>query len=248
MSMRAFRAMPLLLTAAGCSGQDPALPTRRWFVAAPMPEALQALSGSARVAVETREGLVFRPRANPSGTGLVVYAGGYVDARAYAPLALALAERGHLVALPRMPFGLAFSNADAATTLGAAYPDIRRWAVGGHSLGGVVAATHAQGRPDKVAGLVLWASYPADSTDLSASTLRVASISGSRDGLTTPERLVATARLLPAGTVRTVIDGGNHAQFAWYGDQAGDGTALISRAQQQERVVEATAALLETLP
>jgi hypothetical protein len=81
----------MVLSATGCVVADPAVPTRRWFVAAPMPEALQSLAGNDRVRVDSLVGLVFRPRTNPGGAGLVVYAGGYVDPRAYAPLALALA-------------------------------------------------------------------------------------------------------------------------------------------------------------
>lgn len=121
--------VPVVLSVTGCAVADPAVTARRWFVAAPMPEALQALAGNDRVQVETREGLVFRPRENPGGAGLVVHAGGYADPRAYAPRALALAARGHVVALPRMPFGLAFSNADAGTTIRQAFPEVRRWAV-----------------------------------------------------------------------------------------------------------------------
>ncbi|MBM3259759.1 MAG: alpha/beta fold hydrolase [Candidatus Sericytochromatia bacterium] len=44
--------------------------------------------------------------------------------------------------------------------------------MGGHSLGGVVAASYAEAHPDRVAGLVLWAPYPADGTDLSVRSLR----------------------------------------------------------------------------
>lgn len=212
-----------------------------------MPEALAALSGSDKVGVETRDGLAFMPRSDASGVGLVLYSGGYVDPRAYAPAALALAERGHLVVLPRMPFGLAFSNVDAATFARVAYPTVRRWVVGGHSLGGVVAALHARNHQDTVSGLVLWASYPADDTDLSPSGLRVTSISGTRDGLTTQARLEATDRLLPPSASRVRIEGGNHAQFGWYGEQEGDLAATLERTEQQERTVTATAALLDGL-
>jgi hypothetical protein len=40
------------------------------------------------------------------------------------------------------------------------------------------------------------------------------------------------------------IEGGNHAQFGWYGDQAGDLPAEISREVQQEQIVAASIALL----
>ena len=43
------------------------------------------------------------------------------------------------------------------------------------------------------------------------------------------------------------IGGGNHAQYGWYGEQLGDGLATISRPQQQEQIVAATAEFLEVL-
>ena len=43
------------------------------------------------------------------------------------------------------------------------------------------------------------------------------------------------------------IDGSNHAQFGWYGEQPGDGKATISHLEQQEQIVAATAELLEVL-
>lgn len=50
---------------------------------------------------------------------------------------------------------------------------------------------------------------------------------------------------LPGDTIFTEIEGGNHAQFGWYGPQDGDGTATISRAEQQEQTVAATLELIE---
>jgi pimeloyl-ACP methyl ester carboxylesterase len=104
-------------------------------------------------------------------------------------------------------------------------------------------ATH----PGAVDGLVLWAAYPASSDDLSQSGVRVVSISASLDGLATPEKIAASRPLLPADTVWVTIEGGNHAQFGWYGPQSGDAPAAIPREAQQAQIVEATVALLESL-
>jgi hypothetical protein len=43
------------------------------------------------------------------------------------------------------------------------------------------------------------------------------------------------------------IEGGNHAQFGYYGPQPGDAPATISREEQQIQAVDATVALLERI-
>jgi pimeloyl-ACP methyl ester carboxylesterase len=129
----------------------------------------------------------------------------------------------------------------------AAYPEIQHWAVGGHSLGGAMAANYAKNHPDTVDGLALWAAYPASSDDLSVSGLHVVSIFASLDGLATGEKIDASRPLLPADTVWVSIADGNHAQFGWYGDQAGDNPATISRQEQQDQVIQATVNLLESI-
>ncbi|MDH4137642.1 MAG: alpha/beta hydrolase, partial [Anaerolineae bacterium] len=126
----------------------------------------------------------------------------------------------------------------------AAFPEVERWVVGGHSLGGAMAARFAHRQPSAVQGLVLWASYPSASDDLSARDLVVASIYGTRDGLATGEKIAASRPLLPAETRWMAIAGGNHAQFGWYGPQSGDNPATISREAQQQEVIAATLILL----
>ena len=96
-------------------------------------------------------------------------------------------------------------------------------------------------------GLFFWAAYPASSDDLSSQTLAVASISASLDGLATPAKIDASRLLLPFSTAWVVIEGGNHAQFGWYGDQPGDNPALISREVQQQQAVESTLSLLRAV-
>ena len=159
-----------------------------------------------------------------------------------------IAAQGYLVVIVPMPLNLAVLDAGRAAQVIAAFPGIRRWAVGGHSLGGSMAANFARRNPDKVQGLVLWASYPADSDRLADSRLAVVSISGTRDGLSTPAKIEASRRLLPASARLVAIEGGNHAQFGYHGAQAGDNDATISRAAQQAQVVAATVELLRALP
>ena len=215
--------------------------------AQPMPQALAATNSDAQVNVSSGQWLVFTPSASEPTTGFIIYPGGRVDYRAYAPAAHQIAAQGYLVVIVRMPLNLAVFGVNTAQDVQAAYPQIRRWAIGGHSLGGSMAATFAKNHADAVQGLALWASYPATSDDLSDSDLHVVSIYGSEDGLATLEKIEASRPYLPAGTTWVQIAGGNHAQFGWYGDQAGDNPASISRPDQQAQVVAATLGMLESL-
>ena len=65
--------------------------------------------------------------------------------------------------------------------------------------------------------------------------------------MTTIDEIKASAALLPSDATFVPIEGGNHAQFGWYGPQSGDNPASISHAEQQAQTVAATAALLERM-
>jgi len=146
-----------------------------------------------------------------------------------------------------MPLSLAVFNPDAAADVIRAYPEIQDWAVGGHSLGGSMAANFVYSEPSEAQGLVLWASYPASNNDLSSSDVQAISISGTLDGLSTPDDIATSKPLLPPDTTWVPIEGGNHAQFGWYGDQPGDNPATISRQEQQNQIILATVNFLESL-
>lgn len=214
----------------------------------PMPQALEALRSEEQVEVIFEEGwLVFLPRMAASDIGLIFYPGGRVDFRAYAPAAKFIAARGYPVFLMKMPLNLAVFNPDAAEAVMKRYPQIERWVVGGHSLGGAMAAGFAEKHPQRVVGLVLWASYPARNNGLSAAGLAVLAVYADRDSLATLEQIESSRSLLPADTQWVRIQGGNHAQFGWYGDQPGDGVATITREVQQEQTLSATVQFLESL-
>jgi hypothetical protein len=212
----------------------------------PMPEALAALESDAEVVVDVGNPLLFRPVAEAQPCGLIFYPGGRVDVRAYAPALREIAAAGYLVAAPSMPLNLAVLAPNRASSIMAEQAGVERWVVGGHSLGGAMAATFVDRHPGAAAGLLLWAAYPAEGSGLAArDDLAVTSLYGTRDGLATVATVEASAARLPAATRFVAIEGGNHAQFGWYGDQRGDNPATIGRAEQQAQIVAESLRLLE---
>lgn len=209
--------------------------------APPMAQALASLQGDDKVGVIEGQWIVFQPLAIARETGFIFYPGGRVDPRAYAPQARAIAERGYPVIIVPMPLNLAVFGADRAQQVQDAFPDVQHWVIGGHSLGGAMAANFAANHPGAVEGVVLWAAYPADGDSLAAQdTLVVRSIYGTLDGVATPEQVLNAKPLLPPSARFIPIEGGNHAQFGWYGEQAGDNPATIRHTEQQEMIVAGT--------
>jgi hypothetical protein len=215
--------------------------------APPMDEALAAMASTDTVTVQTEPWLVFQPAQVAPTTGLIFYPGGHVDPRTYAPAAHKIADNGYLVVDVPMPLNLAVFGVGKAKDVMSAYPSIHKWVIAGHSLGGSMAASFVDGHPETLDGIILWASYPAKSDDLSDQDIDSLSIYGTRDGLSTLTKIKASEPLLPPDTLWIAIDGGNHAQFGWYGPQSGDNEATISRQEQQEQIVQATLDFLGTM-
>lgn len=222
-----------------------------------LPEATAALRSDHLVRVEVGRWITFTPQPRAPGlqsmrppgapTGLAIYPGALVDPTAYAPVARRIAEAGHPVVIMPVALRLAILEVEAAVPLPVAFPEVRRWAVGGHSLGGVAAARYAHAHPDRVAGVVLWASFTDDAHSLADLGLPVVSISGTVDGYVTPALIRATRLALPPTTRFVAIDGGNHLQFGAYRYQLNDPPATISRDEQQREVAAATVAFLDAL-
>ncbi|SDT39023.1 Alpha/beta hydrolase family protein [Microlunatus soli] len=167
--------------------------------------------------------------------GLVFIPGAKVDPLAYASMLAGLVREGVTVIITKPTLNLAFFDLRRLTAFTALAPWVQRWAVGGHSLGGVRACQLVGG--GGVQTLVLFASYCA--RDISGTDVRVLSVSGSRDGLSTPTKINNARPLLPADAESVVIDGANHASFGAYGDQPGDGTATESSATVQAEIDDA---------
>jgi hypothetical protein len=197
---------------------------------------------SDRVAVtSTERSVVLAPTGVASATGLVFIPGAKVDPYAYMYKLSEIVERtGATIVITKPTLNLAFFDQRPLSTFTADAPGVDRWFVGGHSLGGVRACMLAD--DPAVAGLVLLGSYCAN--DLADSGLEVVSISGSRDGLSTPAKIADARQLLPTDADFVEIEGLNHAGFGDYGKQPGDNSATISTDEQRDAITDALATVL----
>lgn len=174
--------------------------------------------------------------------GVVLYPGAKVDAHAYVPLACKLADRGIYCVIAKMPFNLAIFNTAAADGLLADAPQVQHWWLAGHSLGGAMGSQYVSKNAQKFEGIAFLGAYA--SADLSATDLKALTIYGENDGVLNRGKLASNEANLPANSQTLVIAGGNHAGFADYGPQQGDGEASISADQQQEQTADAIAAAM----
>ena len=188
--------------------------------------------------------LVFWPNS-PADKGLIYYPGGLVEPEAYAFTAQGIADAGYLVVIPKMPLNLAFTGINRADGIRENFPEIESWVIGGHSLGGAMAAEYAKNNTDTLAGLIMFASYPANNEEFVNFPIPILTIIGSKDPGAPQQEAFYEA--ISASALRFIIEGGNHLQYADYGFQKDDGIATISALEQQEQIIAATILFLDTL-
>ena len=202
-------------------------------------KAKKAMLGNESIEVVEEDGYyVFASSKNQEDTemGIIFYPGGKVEETAYAPLLLELAEQGYEVYLVKMPAKLAIFGMNAAEDIMEDASHIENWTMMGHSLGGAMAASFSASHDEKVDSLVLLAAYSTE--DLTEKENEVYSFYGSEDKVLNMEKYEEYHENLPENVVEAVIDGGNHANYAHYGAQEGDGEATITREEQQECVLD----------
>ncbi len=183
---------------------------------------------------------VFTPQ--DAKEGLIFYPGGKVEYTAYAPLMREYAEQGILCVLVEMPFNLAVLDMNAADDVLDEIEGLDSWVIGGHSLGGSMAASYAAKNPEVFDGLLLLASY--STADLSSTDLAVVSVYGSEDGVLNLEKYEEYRDNLPENTYEDVLEGGCHAYFGDYGAQDGDGTPDVTCEEQIVWTVESSVSVL----
>lgn len=181
--------------------------------------------------------LVLSPKENALDTGLIFYPGGKVEHNAYARLLSEITNEGYTCIIPKMPFNLAVFDQKAAADIIADLSSIHTWYIGGHSLGGAMAAIYASEKSDLLEGLILIGSY--STKDMSRLPIRTLSIYGSEDQVLNKSNYENNKNNLPLAATEFCITGGNHSFYGDYGMQKGDGMATISPEEQQHITAKA---------
>jgi len=206
--------------------------------------AISAFSNNAKIKREALDGdtIIFKPEKIKAG--FIFYPGGKVEYTAYIPLMEELAKNNIMCVLLKMPFNLAVLDVDGAEGIKEMFPEIQNWYLGGHSLGGSMAATYLSENASEYKGLILLGSY--STADLSNESLKVLSVFGSEDKVMNKEKYEDYKSNMPEDFTEVVIDGGCHAYFGMYGAQEGDGIPAITNREQIEKTADEINDLIET--
>lgn len=182
---------------------------------------------------------LFEPKVRPHfPKGFIFYPGGRVETEAYFPLMVDLAEEGITSILIHMPLNFAFNDIQAAKGKQDLFPQIHHWYLGGHSLGGAMAATYLSSHSEDYDGLILLASY--STKDLSQKPFSTLSLLAEHDHVLNKDKYENNKKHLPHLTEH-IIQGGIHSYFGDYGIQKGDGTPEITATEQRDEAVKAIA-------
>ena len=198
--------------------------------------AISAFSSSEKIQKEILddETIIFKPEN--VNAGFIFYPGGKVEYTAYIPLMEELAKNDIMCVLLKMPFNLAVLDVDGAEGIQEMYPEIENWYIGGHSLGGSMAASYLSGNISEYEGLILLGSY--STADLSKENIKILSVFGSEDKVMNKEKYDENKINLPENFSEEIIDGGCHAYFGMYGVQEGDGKPTITNEEQVQKTAE----------
>lgn len=197
-----------------------------------------ALSQTDNFQVAENETLITISRKDAKPTiGIIYYPGARITPNAYiSKLSPLVAEDQNIEVFITKPFiNFAFFGINDAAAIIAANKAITDWYVGGHSLGGAMACQFAGDHKAEIKGLLLFGSYCAN--DLSQSGLKVLSISGTLDALSTPEKIANSKKNLPSDAEMVEIVGANHSQMGNYGLQNGDNTATSEDTETRRQLV-----------
>ncbi|MBP2057503.1 hypothetical protein J2Z60_000674 [Lactobacillus colini] len=197
---------------------------------------------AAQTATITNKATTFKAKHNRMT--VIFYPGALVTPNSYSIWAKKVAASGYTVKIVHFPLNMALLNINAAGSLVA---KSEKYVIGGHSLGGAMAARYAHNHNQQLKGIFFLASYPDQKGRLDTTKLAALSITGSRDGVLNWQKYNTNKRYLPKNTQYVTIAGANHGNFGSYGQQKGDKKATISNAQQQNEIAKQLVKWLENI-
>lgn len=194
---------------------------------------------------QTDDLITFEATRSADSLEIILFQGGLVDPRAYAPLCRQLAAEGFTCHIVKMAWRL--PQRDYRKTLDLFDLHNGNNVIGGHSQGGKMAAQLVFENSDSFRGLfLLGTSHPRD-IDLFELGIPTIKLYAEHDGLASVAEVMENKPKLPANAEQVMIDGGNHSQFGYLGKLFMDDGAEISLEEQQRKTVEALVGFLKRI-
>lgn len=171
-----------------------------------------------------------------SDVGFIIFSGAKVDERAYSYIAELIHEEGHTVVIPSFHFYLSAFGKNRGLEIMELNPQIDKWILIGHSLGGMPISRIAAEEPEKLEGIAFLATYAL--VDLSKTDISAIRITADNDGVMDNDWMAGYSGNLPENSTEIMLEGANHQGFGAYAARSSDGEATITWKQQQEKSVQ----------
>jgi len=213
--------------------------------------AYDSLNSNDKVSVTNNQGwFVFTPKNTEATTGLIFMPCALCAPEAFAPLIRDIAAEGYLSVIVPMPSNFAIWGYNKANDVKAAYPEIKKWVLAGHSMGGGSTALYILDNPGGVDGLLFWDSFTNGNYPIPNETLPTRVIYGTSHH-NNPDRTIQfnnSKQYMPKSAEYIAIEGGDHFGFGFFNtaDLEGRMTATIPVEKQAKLVVKHTLDFLQT--
>ena len=168
-----------------------------------------------------------------NNTTIIFYPGAKVEYTSYLPLFTNLASKGIDCYLVEMPFNLAFFGTNSADDI-IKNSSYQHYFMAGHSLGGAMAGSYVNSTSNNISCQIYLASHLPKEIHVP-----VLSIRGTNDGVINLTSYNQAKALVKNNFTEIIINGGNHAQFGYYGVQSGDNPSNITPESQQNQTADA---------
>lgn len=170
-----------------------------------------------------------------SGVGFIIYPGAKADERSYAYIAQQLNAEGHTAVIPNIPLHMSVWGPEQGLEIIEDNPEVEKWFLIGHSLGGLPISQIAAKQPEKLEGIAFVASLMI--CDLSDTDLSAIRITAEHDGVMPDKMMESNLDYLPENSTSVMIEGANHNQFGAYWHPGFDGKATITWKEQQDQMI-----------
>ena len=211
------------------------------------PIALEVLGSDAGLTVNNSRWITITPEDGKIETALIFYPGGLLDIEGYAEPFIEIARQGYLVVLVKMPLNLAVLAPSRAKAVIKSIPNVKRWVIGGHSLGGAMAAQFAFENSALLDGLLLFDAYPPKEVDLKSFPAPVGLIHRADRNGNLPENYPEYLKNMPEDLLYYPVMGGTHLNFGRFIPARrfqGQTSPSVKVEDQFEKIITATCAFL----